>query len=204
MIVIVDYQTGNIGSIRNMLARIGHSSIISNHPSEIASATKIILPGVGAFDYGMNKLAELNLLDILNKKILADRIPVLGICLGAQLMCESSEEGRLNGLGWIPGRVKKFPAESEKKRIIVPHMGWDYVHPLRESKLFANLKNPRFYFAQSYFIHCSQAQQVITENRHGVSFHSSFEKDNIVGVQFHPEKSHIFGKELLRNFIEKY
>lgn len=203
MTVIVDYHTGNISSIKNMLARIGHPATIVNRVDELIAATRIILPGVGTFDYGMTKLAELGLLDALNKKVLDEKVPVLGICLGAQLMCESSEEGKLAGLRWIKGQVKKFPNTWEGRKIIVPHMGWDYVNS-KPSKLFSKLEKPRFYFAQSYFIHCENRDEVLATNQHGTTFDAAFEKGNLAGVQFHPEKSHIFGMGLLRNFIELY
>ena len=205
MIVIVDYKTGNIGSIQNMLKKIGHPSIISNEVESIKAAKKLILPGVGSFDYGMRKLRELNLLDALNERVLTDKIPILGICLGAQLCCMSSEEGTEQGLGWVDATVKKFSTQKENKKYFVPHMGWDHVQPLKESKLFIELESEaRFYFVHSYSIHCANQQDVLTRNSYSFTYDSAFEKGNIIGVQFHPEKSHKFGKHLLRNFIENY
>lgn len=205
MIVIVDYQAGNIGSIKNMIKRIGYDAVISADPEVIQNASKLILPGVGSFDYGMTKLRELNLIDIINYKTITEKIPTLGICLGAQLMCYSSEEGILPGLGWIAGQVKKFPIAQQGVKFTVPHMGWGVVTITKTSKLFHNVTIPaRFYFVHSYYIVCDNADDTLTKNEYSMPYHSAFEKDNIIGVQYHPEKSHDFGKQLLQNFIEKY
>jgi glutamine amidotransferase len=204
MIAIVDYQAGNIGSIRNMLKKIGHDSLITSSATEIQGASHIIVPGVGAFDYGMQKLSALGLIEVLNEKRRSST-PILGICLGAQLMCKNSEEGKLPGLGWVPGRVKKFSASENGKKYTVPHMGWDVVEQTKESKLFEDVGKPaRFYFVHSYYIHCEHNDAVLTQNRYSTTYHSAFELNNVLGVQFHPEKSHKFGKQLLKNFIEKY
>lgn len=203
MIVIIDYQAGNIGSINNMLKKIGSKAVITSDAEEVSRATHIILPGVGAFDYGMGKLRDLGLVDILHRKALDEKVPVLGICLGAQLMCNSSEEGKLSGLGWINATVKKFPTSVNGHRYRVPHMGWDHVSQSRESSLLHGLPQPsRFYFVHSYYIECHDPGDKLLQNHYGVDFDSAFEKGNIAGVQFHPEKSHTFGKLLLRNFIE--
>ena len=205
MIVIVDYQAGNIGSIKNMIKKIGHEAVISNDGELIAKASKLILPGVGSFDYGMSKLRELNLVEILKQKVINERTPILGICLGAQLLCESSEEGVLPGLGWVKGKVKKFSLQNVGRKLTVPHMGWNVVHVCKESKLFSEVSMPaRFYFVHSYYILCDDIDDVLTDNMYGTKYHSAFEKENILGVQYHPEKSHKFGKQLLKNFIEKY
>ena len=205
MITVIDYQAGNIGSILNMLKKLGASGTITADAAEIQRAEKIILPGVGSFDYGMTKLKEMNLLEVLDQKVMRDKTPILGICLGAQLMCKSSEEGILPGLGWIDGEVKKFPTHTNGQRYSVPHMGWDVVHAQRGSNMLRDLPDQsRFYFVHSYHIICHQQQDTLLRNEYGVPFDSAFEKDNIVGVQFHPEKSHRFGKQLLKNFIELY
>lgn len=205
MVVIVDYDAGNIGSIRNMLRRIGSNSKIASDPDAIDSATHIILPDVGSFDFGMQKLNELQILEVLKKKTLLEKIPTLGICLGAQLMCSRSEEGVLPGLGWVEAEVKKFPVQINGNRFKVPHMGWDYVKEAKESRLTYSLPQPaRFYFVHSYYIDCKAEKDKLLRNEYGVEFDSAFEKDNILGVQFHPEKSHQFGMELLKNFIEQY
>jgi imidazole glycerol-phosphate synthase subunit HisH len=203
MVVIVDYKTGNIASIQNMIKKIGYESVISNDKDIIRGAEKLILPGVGSFDYGMNQLDELGLIESLNHKVLIEKIPLLGICLGAQLCCISSEEGKKPGLGWINATVKKFPNINNGKRYSVPHMGWDYANPAKESVLFNGIENDRrFYFVHSYYIDCQNPEDVLAYNSYSTSYHSAFQKSNIMGVQFHPEKSHRFGKELFKNFLE--
>ena len=188
-----------------MIKKIGYDATIASDPSVIAQASKLILPGVGSFDYGMTKLSELNLLDAMRSKVLIEKIPTIGICLGAQLMCRSSEEGVLPGLSWIDGVVKKFPTQINGTKFTVPHMGWDVVNISKSSKLFTDVPMPaRYYFVHSYYIQCANSQDVLTDNRYSATFHSAFERGNIVGVQYHPEKSHAFGKQLLKNFIEKY
>jgi len=205
MIAIVDYQAGNIGSILNMLKKIGASGKLTNNPDDLAKAEKIILPGVGSFDYGMRKLKELNLITILHQKALHEKKPILGICLGAQLLCKSSEEGVLPGLGWMDADVKKFSTLIDGKRYAVPHMGWDIVTQQKQTNIVRNLPDDsRFYFVHSYHIVCHQPEDILFRNVYGVPFASAIEKDNIIGVQFHPEKSHRFGKQLLRNFVELY
>lgn len=204
MIAIIDYDAGNIGSLINMIKRLGYNSYPTSDPSIIEKAGKLILPGVGAFDYGMGKLQELGLLDILNRKK-NDGTPILGICLGAQLMCQSSEEGKMKGLGWIEAKVVKFPNQIANRKLLVPHIGWDKVKAYKESRLFSELPSEaRFYFVHSFHMNCLHENEKLAQNFYGVPYESAFEKDNIIGVQFHPEKSHKFGKQLLKNFIEKY
>ena len=204
MIIIVDYDAGNIGSIKNMLLRLGYNPIISNKTEDIEKASHLVLPGVGSFDYGMRKLNELGIIEILKEKVLKEKTPILGICLGAQLMCNKSEEGELKGLGWINGCVKKFPTYNYEKKFFVPFIGWDRPVIEKESKLLDNLLDNRFYFVHSYYMECFVETDILSSNQYSVKFHSSFEKTNILGVQFHPEKSHSFGKRLLKNFIENY
>jgi glutamine amidotransferase len=204
MIIIVDYHAGNIGSIKNMLQKLGLPSIISSLPADIEKASHLILPGVGSFDYGMTKLRDLGIFDVLNYKVVQQRTPVLGICLGAQLMCASSEEGKMDGLNWVQGSVKKFPSQNGEKKFYVPLIGWDHINLQKRSKLFDGLAESRFYFVHSYYIRCDERQDVLTTSKHSVEFDSAFEKGNVLGVQFHPEKSHSFGKKLLKNFFEHY
>ena len=205
MIVIIDYGTGNLGSIKNMLKKLGYDSKITCDSSEIEKSTKLILPGVGAFDYGMNQLNKTGIIQLLNKKVIEDGIPILGICLGAQLMCKSSEEGEIQGLGWIDAKVKKFPLSSNGNKYTVPHLGWDEVTFNKKSWISAQLRDEaRFYFVHSYFIECKNQEDVLCSNSYSVEYHSAFERQNIIGVQFHPEKSHKFGFQLLKNFVEKY
>jgi imidazole glycerol-phosphate synthase subunit HisH len=204
MIAIVDYQAGNIGSIQNMLKKLGAEAIITNDPEAIRKASKIILPGVGAFDYGVTKLKESGITEILHFRKQAGT-PILGICLGAQLMCNRSEEGVLAGLGWIDADVVRFPRQVDDQKYSVPHIGWDHVQPAKRSRLFDGLPElPRFYFVHSFYIHCHRPSDRLARNQYGVPFDAAFESENIAGVQFHPEKSHKFGFMLLKNFVDKF
>jgi imidazole glycerol-phosphate synthase subunit HisH len=194
-IVIVDYGMGNLGAIHNMIKKVGGKSIISNDPQIIKTATKLILPGVGSFDEAMKNLNELDFINLLNEKA-NEGIPILGICLGAQLLTESSEEGKLPGLGWIKGKTIRFPNTNLK----VPHMGWNYIIK-KENSIFYNLPEPsRFYFVHSYYIKAEQ-QDIIAECDYGIRFAAGIHKNNIYGLQFHPEKSHNFGKIVMKNFV---
>lgn len=204
MIVIIDYDAGNIGSLKNMLKKLGHDSHLTSDIALISAASKVILPGVGSFDYGMMKLHDLGLIATLNKKK-EEGTPILGVCLGAQLMCHSSEEGKMEGLKWIDAKVLKFPNQIDNRKLLVPHMGWDKVKSRKSSNLFNGLSpDSRFYFVHSYYINCMQEFDSLSKNQYGISFDSAFERDNILGVQFHPEKSHKFGNQLLKNFLERY
>ena len=204
MITIIDYKTGNLGSIQNILKKIGVQSIITSDRKEIATATKIILPGVGAFDTGMKNLVDLDLVDILNQKVLNDRIPVLGICLGMQLLSKGSEEGSLQGLGWIDAETIRFRFV-DTAEYKIPHMGWNFTTQHKESKLFSGMfPEPRFYFVHSYYFKANDEGDILTSTSYETEFTSAIEKGNILGVQFHPEKSHKFGMKLLRNFVDSY
>jgi imidazole glycerol-phosphate synthase subunit HisH len=204
MIAIIDYHAGNIGSIKNMLDKLGAVAEITADPDKIRKASKIILPGVGAFDYGVTRLQESGITEVLHEQK-KNQTPILGICLGAQLMCNRSEEGKLSGLGWIDADVVRFPNQIGEKKFPVPHIGWDYVKPEKASRLFENLPEPaRFYFVHSYYISCHTATDSLAKNMYGKSFDAAFESGNIAGVQFHPEKSHKFGNLLLKNFVEKF
>ena len=199
---IVDYGMGNAGSILNMLKRIGMAARVSSHAAEIAESERLILPGVGAFDTGMQHLRESGLIDVLNRKVLEERVPTLGICLGMQLLMRSSQEGREPGLGWIPGATVGFPANGLGE-LKVPHMGWNTVLVCRNNSLFRGLEQgARFYFVHSYYVSCDRDEDVLAWTTHGVRFASSVQQGNIVGTQFHPEKSHRFGMHLLKNFID--
>jgi glutamine amidotransferase len=203
MIVIIDYHMGNLGSILNMLKRIGAPAKVSSETADIMAATKLILPGVGAFDNGMRKLAQADLLPLLQEKVLIQKTPVLGICLGMQLLTRSSEEGSLPGLGWIDGRTVRFKFGPEHSGLKVPHMGWNTVAFRPDSVLARDHETePRFYFVHSYHVVCNRKEDVAGTTVHGYEFASAVQKDNIFGVQFHPEKSHKFGMQLLKNFVE--
>ncbi|MFL0247332.1 imidazole glycerol phosphate synthase subunit HisH [Candidatus Clostridium stratigraminis] len=203
MITIIDYNMGNVASIQNILKRIGVDALITSQPSDIRNADKIILPGVGSFDYGMKNLNDLGITEVLKEKILIGNTPLLGICLGMQLLTEGSEEGTLKGLGFIKAHTIKFRPEYNGEKIKIPHMGWDYVHPKSDTGLFNNsLENMRFYFVHSYFVNCENEENVLATTEYGIKFASSIGKDKILGVQFHPEKSHKYGMNLLKNFVE--
>lgn len=206
MITIIDYKVGNLKSIQNILKRIGYDSIIASDVDQIHSGTKFILPGVGSFEYGMEKLKSMNYFDLLEKKILIEKRPILGVCLGLQLFFEKSEEGGcIDGLGWLKGSVVKFDEESMNPLSKIPHMGWNYIVPQKESKILEGLdSSSRFYFVHSYHIQCEDHKDELMKTNNGYSFVSGVEKDNIIGVQFHPEKSHKFGKTLYKNFICNY
>jgi glutamine amidotransferase len=203
MITIVDYNMGNLGSIRNMLKKLGVESRITADPHDVARAEKLILPGVGAFDAGMDNLAAVpGLRAALDRRVLEDRVPVLGICLGMQLMAKRSEEGRREGLGWVEAEVLRFQPGEQALR--VPHMGWNRVTPARSSPLTDELPpEPRFYFVHSYFARCAAEADVLLTTPYGAPFHSAFQRGNVYGVQFHPEKSHKFGMALLANFARR-
>ncbi len=203
MIVIVDYGMGNLGSIANMLKKIGVAARISSREEDIVSADKLILPGVGAFDNGMNSLRMRGLDKILEKRVLQDGIPILGICLGMQLFTEKSEEGVERGLGWIEGETIRFCLEEVKQSLKVPHMGWNEVLVNGSSPLFTHSDAiPRFYFVHSYHVRCAHPSDVAATSTYGIDFTSAIHRNNIYGTQFHPEKSHKYGMTLLKNFVE--
>lgn len=201
MIVIVDYGLGNVGSVANMLRKVTQDQVqISANPDEIRKAGKLILPGVGHFDRGMENLHKRGLLPALQEKVVNERTPILGICLGMQLMSQKSEEGGAPGLGWIEANFKRFSFSNGTVQK-VPHMGWNWVRFLKLSPLTRTIpENSRFYFVHSYHCAGEQREDVLAECDYGYEFTAAFQKENIFGVQFHPEKSHRFGLELLRGF----
>lgn len=203
MIVIIDYGMGNIGSIQNMLAWIGAEACISADPQVIRRADKLILPGVGAFDNGMRRLNELGFVSLLQEQAIERGKPLLGICLGMQLLGQGSEEGSLPGLGWLAAESVRFRFEVTQSALKVPHMGWNTVEPVTESPLFAEITSPRFYFVHSYHVTCQRQEDVLARASYGFPFVAAVRRQNIYGVQFHPEKSHKFGMALLRNFAER-
>jgi len=201
MITIIDYGLGNLGSITNMIKKVGYKSLITSDLEEIKTAKKLILSGVGSFDNGMKNLRDLGMIELLNQKVLIEKTPILGICLGMQLMTKSSEEGILPGLGWIDAQTKKFVSDNLK----IPHMGWNIIHHNKSTKLLDTFDHEkRFYFVHSYYVECSNQHDVLATTTYTRDFVSSFENENILGVQFHPEKSHNFGMEILKNFIKYY
>jgi imidazole glycerol-phosphate synthase subunit HisH len=202
MIVIADYGMGNLGSIFNMFKKIGAKAMISSDLEEIRKAPKILLPGVGSFDTAMNKINETGMQEVLNQKALVEKVPVLGICLGMQLLTESSEEGTKKGLNWIPAQTMKFKFVKEQN-LKIPHMGWNEVTPSSPSNLTKDLPQPsRFYFVHSYYVKVEHEENSILKTTYGITFDSAIQKDNIYGAQFHPEKSHKYGIKLFDNFVK--
>ena len=199
MMTIIDYGMGNLNSIANMFKKIGVSSIITNKKEEINQSHKLILPGVGSFDKAMQNIKELDLLESLNNKVIFDKTPILGICLGMQLLTNSSEEGEEQGFGWLDAETKKFNHQALK----IPHMGWNSITIEKSSSMFNHLdKERRYYFVHSYYVECHDEKDILTTTDYGHPFTSMVEKGNIYGAQFHPEKSHAFGIELLTNFAK--
>lgn len=200
MILIVDYGMGNPASIKNMLKYIGYESMISSNYEEISIADKLILPGVGAFDQAMANIDGGWLRGLLDKKALNEKVPILGICLGMQILTLSSEEGQMAGLGWIKAHTVRFKNDLGLK---VPHMGWNSVQCVKDSDLTKGFYNDvRFYFVHSYYVQVSKESDCIIRATYGTQFAAGIQHENIYGVQFHPEKSHKFGMQLLKNFAE--
>ena len=204
MITIIDYGMGNLASIANMIKKTGGSSIITSDKNKIEKAEKLILPGVGAFDHAVENLKRLDLWEVIRKKALNEKVPIMGICLGMQLLTNGSEEGNLSGLSLINAYTKRFRFSNDKLKI--PHIGWNTVILKKKSKLFTGMETQenRFYFVHSYAVECEEENDILTTTCYGYEFVSSFEKDNIIGCQFHPEKSHKFGMKLIENFIKLY
>jgi glutamine amidotransferase len=202
MISVLDYGACNVGSVIRMIERAGGSAKRISSPDEVLVAKKLLIPGVGAFDYGMEKLVSRDLVPALNTVAREAGIPVLGICLGMQLMCRSSEEGVLPGLGWIDAEVRHFTV-SKAVGLRVPHMGWNTLRVIRENPLVSSdAEEKRFYFVHSYKVACNDPADPIALTQYGEDFVAAFQRKNIFGVQFHPEKSHRFGMELVRRFVE--
>jgi glutamine amidotransferase len=202
-ITICDFGMGNLGSIHNMFKYIGVASIITSNPQEIESAARLVFAGVGAFDRGMENIQKSSLLDIIQHKVHQQKTPILGICLGMQLMTEKSEEGERPGLGWFKARTVRFKFDSMQPVLKVPHMGWNTVNKMKANPLTVDLENQaRFYFVHSYHVLCDDPGDVLLSTTYGYEFPSAIQKENIHGVQFHPEKSHKYGMHFLRKFAE--
>lgn len=201
MIGIVNYGSGNIQAIKNIYNSLNIQTKIITDPSELKEADKLILPGVGAFDETMKQLIDSGLKEELDNLVLNHRVPILGICVGMQIMADSSEEGILNGLGWIKGEVKKFDISLFNQKPYLPHMGWNTIKPKKENPIFFNIDEELgFYFVHSYFFDCVNKQNILATSDYGIEFSSSVVNENIYGMQFHPEKSHSNGVKLLHNF----
>ena len=203
MIGIIDYGSGNIQAIATIYKNLNIEHQVLNNPEDLKKADKLILPGVGAFDATMQQLIDSGLKEELNKLVLEEKVPVLGICVGLQVMGFESEEGELPGLGWIPGKVKKF----DKSRITIkpklPHMGWNVINDIRSHPLFKGIDSDfGFYFVHSFYFECECEENILSTSEYGDEFTSSIFKGHIVGTQFHPEKSHGNGVQLFKNFAE--
>ncbi|WP_163514108.1 imidazole glycerol phosphate synthase subunit HisH [Gelidibacter japonicus] len=206
MITIIDYKVGNITSIQKMLKKAGYAdAIISGRVEDIQNASKLILPGVGHFDYGMKQLKSSGLTEVLNQRVLDDKVPILGICLGAQLMTNGSEEGKEKGLGWIDAETVRFDKSKLPSNLKIPNMGWTDVTFKQDVPLFRDMPtDSRFYFVHTYHMACNHAEDIAVTATYGHEFTAGIIKNNIIGMQFHPEKSHKYGMQLLRNFINNY
>jgi len=199
--VIIDYGMGNLRSVSNKFHRMNIPSIVTSDGNIIQQASKLILPGVGHFASGMKNLARLGIIDILNKRVLVDKIPILGICLGVQLFSNFSEEGNVSGLGWIDAQTIRFRFNANEHPYKIPHMGWNSINKRKESRLLEYIRQDEmFYFVHSFHLDCNQKQDILTKTEYSYEFVSAIEHENIYGTQFHPEKSHEWGFQLLKNF----
>ncbi|MGI2026445.1 imidazole glycerol phosphate synthase subunit HisH [Endozoicomonas acroporae] len=202
MIAIVDYDIGNINAVANMLLRVGVRCIITSEKDELAKATRIILPGNGSFDACMTNLRNSGLLPVLEDKVLEHKTPLFGICVGAQMLGHCSEEGEEQGLGWLNMKVRRFP---NIPNLRIPHMGWNQARATKpEHPLVKNIpSDSRFYFVHSYYMVPENTEDTLLVAHYGIDFAAGVSRDNIMGVQFHPEKSHRFGKNLLSAFVKE-
>ena len=202
MIGIIDYGLGNVLAFSNVYKRLHVPATVVRTAAELAEASRLVLPGVGAFDHAMELLQESGMRETLDELVLSRKVPVLGVCVGMQILAPRSEEGRLPGLGWIAGEVRKFDV-ARLPQLRLPHMGWNDVRPVGSSRLFAGLENDaRFYFLHSYYFECERGGDVLANADYGETFTCAVHSNNIFGVQFHPEKSHHYGTRLLQNFAE--
>ena len=202
MITIIDYGLGNIRALLNVYHRLNIAARSATTAADLQDATKVILPGVGAFDHAMERLAGSGMRDTLDDLALRRRVPILAVCVGMQMLGRESEEGHLPGLGWIGGRVRSVSSLMPSAPLPVPHMGWNDVRPAAENRLFNGLESPRFYFLHSYYFECDRAEDAIAVAHYGTDFACAVNSGNVYGVQFHPEKSHHFGAAILKNFAD--
>lgn len=202
MVVIVDYDMGNLRSIQYKLQRFGFNAVVSKDPDEIKKADRLILPGVGAFTAGMENLQASGLIPVLNEMVLEKKTPVMGVCLGMQLFSHSSDEGGAAGLGWLDAETVVFRFEDQAKALPVPHVGWNSLARKKDSILLKNVpENQLFYFTHSYHLRCHDERDISATTFYGYEFPSVVQKGNICGTQFHPEKSHKCGLDLYLNFL---
>jgi glutamine amidotransferase len=202
MIGIVDYGLGNVRAFENIYRRLGIPAETVRTAEQLAAADRLILPGIGAFDWAMTQLTASGMIEALNSRVLQDGVPVLGVCVGMQIMAESSDEGTAPGLGWIPGRVERFRDDWFNTRTHLPHMGWNDIEVVGTPALYAGLSAPQFYFLHSYFFRPANEDHVIARTHYGKAFASAIRRGNIWATQFHPEKSHDWGIALLSNFAD--
>ena len=203
MISIVDYGLGNIRAFANMYKRMNIDVQVATDPADLSALTRIILPGVGAFDQAMKLLQASGMRQVLDELVLGRKVPVLGVCVGMQILANASDEGSLPGLGWIPGRVRAFKSVPQSADLPLPHMGWNDVHPTAPMPLFEGLESDaRFYFLHSFFFDCAQEDHTAATASYGIDFSCAVHSSNVYGVQFHPEKSHHYGTRLLKNFAQ--
>jgi imidazole glycerol-phosphate synthase subunit HisH len=204
MLVIIDYGMGNLRSIQNKIQRIEKDVKISSKIEDLECADKLILPGVGSFAAGMENIKSFDLLAALNKKVIEERTPILGICLGMQLFTSCSEEGNAKGLGWVKARTIRFRHDEKNNEIKIPHMGFNSIKIIKSCGLLDQISDGSlFYFVHSYHVVCEEESDIVATSLYGYNFSSVIEAGNIMGVQFHPEKSHDAGFQLLKNFINK-
>ncbi len=200
MLVIADYGVGNLASVKNMLKKAGFESVLASDAVTIENASKIILPGIGAFDYCMKQFNASGLREVVTRKVMEDKTPLLGICVGLQMLMENSEEGIEPGLGWFAGKTVKFKKDKIGE-LKIPHMGWTNVRLEKKSSLTENLGDqPRFYFVHSYHVQPENKSDELLSANYGYDFTAAVSRDNIYGAQFHPEKSHKYGMKILENF----
>tara|TARA_B110000902_G_C14224829_1_gene556597 strand:+ start:290 stop:904 length:615 start_codon:yes stop_codon:yes gene_type:complete len=203
MVTIIDYGVGNVFAFQNVFKRLNIPSKIAKSVNDLVDPSKLILPGVGHFDYAMSQLNKSGMRDRLDELVLLDKIPVIGICVGMQMMAHKSDEGILDGLCWIDACVKKFDEATINHHTKLPHMGWNDVKPNQNHPLFKGLEQEAiFYFLHSFYFKCSNQENSISKTHYGINFSSSVQHDNIYGIQFHPEKSHSYGERLLENFAK--
>ncbi len=200
-VTIVDYGVGNLGSLRNALAKVGKQAEVTGDPEAVGSARRLILPGVGSFDAAVERLTSSGLAEAILHAARERQIPVAGVCLGMQLIMDGSDEGELPGLGLVTGRAQRFPAEIDGSRLLIPHMGWNTAVAAKASRLAPSLGDGgRFYFVHSYAVAPADESDVLTWSDYGIRYASSVEHENVIGIQFHPEKSHRYGLTLLGEF----
>lgn len=203
MIAILDYGLGNVLAFQNVYKRLDIPVVVARTADSLVGATKLILPGVGSFDHAMSLFELSGLRVAAEDMVLNRRIPVIGICVGMQMLANGSEEGRRPGLGWVPGQVRRFDPAEIQQATRLPHMGWNDVTPVRRSPLFTGLESEaRFYFLHSYYFAPESSDSTLAVAQYGSEFACAVQRDNVYGVQFHPEKSHHFGSDLLKNFAE--